>query len=204
MARSRGRRRSRRGGGRRRGNNRGGNRFRINIPAVFHVSEGKTENVTAQELFPDKFWKGVPWRLLSVRVEATAKSSRESVPGTKTTSLVIEPCIFQIRLHSAEGANVEGVASLRWTVGQLPTRRTIRMRNPNVWKEDEQRTQDLVALDNLAITGTNDTTVFCLCNFLFEFGPIAFNTPQSVRVFPASDHLPDDASTSSAYSVLNM
>lgn len=200
MARNKNRRQRRRGG-RRRGNNKGGSRFRITIPAVFHVNEGKTETINAGELFPDKFWTGIPWRLLHIRVEATVKSTQEKV-GTTNAITAIEPVILQVRMHGAGASNVEGVSSVRWTVSMMPSRRTIRMRAPNLWKEDEQRNQDLVALDNINLSGTTDTTVFCLINFTFEFGPISFDTkPSALRFFPA-DRLRDTASTSSAYSVL--
>lgn len=189
---SKGKRSRRAGGAQRTGRN-----FSIQIPAVFHVDEGKTNNITAEQLFPDDFFKGIPWRLRSIRAEVSCKSTFDITSNTT----IIEPAIFQIRLNSAAADNVESITSLRMTAipGQVRTR-TLRMKNPNPWKEDEQRGQWIIQLDNILITGTSNTTVFVLLTSMFQFGPIAFDVP--VKFHPRCSRDDGGESGSSSLSVL--
>lgn len=175
----RGRKRSgRRGGARRRTGS--GNTFNFVVPYVQSVAEGNSFELTFNNIFASTSSKAmfslVPWRLSHVVIQMSATSfmlsdSKESFSG--------EPAYVQVALDSGQMVNIENFVSRRYLVNQMPITRTLRMRSPNPWKEDEQRGQSLLSVSNLHSQGSvKNSTAYFLMHFHFQFGSIPF-TPSS-------------------------
>lgn len=148
---------------------------RVTIPTVLHVREGHSLGRSIDTLSTGLF-KGCPWRLVGV-------SGQMAVSDTSRSSGVA-PAVVQIRLNTAMSANVEGAMTMRRLVGITPQRFALKMPSPNPWKEDEQRTQVVLIVDNIKVDEIA-TVVTVLMNIDLEFGPVPFDAP-SVSVHHSS------------------
>lgn len=109
---------------------------------------------------------GAPWRLSHLRGEVV-------LTGT-TRDSGVGGALVQVRLHSAATSNVEAVVSKRFLVGIIPRRYSLRMPQPNPWKEDEDRDQALIGFDNCQLSDGIQTVVQFYYEAVLEFGPIPF------------------------------
>lgn len=159
------------------------------------IGENITLEVSYDKLFTgptQATFQGVPWRLLSVSIQASATSW--STHDT-TTAFSGEPAFFQVGLDSGQAVNIENMVSRRWLVNQVPITRTLRMTAPNPWKEDEQRKQSLCSFQNIQQPGasTRNSIIFVVAHFTFQFGAIPWtpvsklHTVSHFRPSPASD-----------------
>lgn len=138
----------------------------VRVPFVQEVIEGKTAVFSYQTIFgfesDNSIYKNVPWRVKSLFIELARSSD------------VNDPAIVQIRLNSAASVNVESIVSHRCMVvpGSV-VRRRLRMRGPNLWKEEEQKTQNILEIDNIKFgTDVNMTKIAANMILTFEFGSL--------------------------------
>lgn len=133
----------------------------LRIPFINEVIEGKTSVFSFNSIFgkqgPDSIFKSLPWRVTSVYLEF-ARSSDINDPG-----------IIQVRLNNALQPNVEGITSRRLMVTPGVVRKiNLRARSPNPWKEEEQKTQNILEIDNIKF-GTDSVPckigVYCVMTF---------------------------------------
>lgn len=196
-------RRRRRGPGRRRGirrsnpsNSRG--TFRLTIPYFQIIAEGKTTEFSFNSILQSspqaKFLSGIPWRLISVRYQFSATAFNISGGVERFTG---EPAVVQVGLDSGQNSNIENMVIQQFLVNQVPIQRTIFMRSPNPWKEDEQRAQSLFTISNLHQPGSTvvNSTLYALIWFNFSFGNIPFDiTPPKIH---HTEYSSDDSNASS-------
>lgn len=164
-------------GGKRSRRARGARSQTLKQPYVAYVSYGKTVDVTLADLMNnDQLFLGVPWRLRHASFEGVVISTSQKGQPYKAT-----PAFLQVALNTAETSNVEKVVSQRFMVTpNIPRRRTLRMRSPNVWKEDEQRNQALMSLTNLTF-GQGPTTVIAVhIEAVIQFGAFTLDNPSTL------------------------
>lgn len=145
----------------------------MSIPITAYVTEGTKIDLTFTSIFPtttSTYMAGVPWRLKSFTATFTIKPP--------TPEITPDPAIIQVELNSAGNNNVEAINSTRLLV--IPYRtvtRTLRMRGPNLWKEDEQRKQALITIQNINTDSqaTAKSTCFVLATVRIQFGRIPFD-----------------------------
>lgn len=138
MARARSR-RSRRG--RRPRGKRNSNTFTIISPIITQVKEGEEIKLSFNDLFikgSASILTNVCWKLVSVKAEVGLVNLANTDPG-----------MIQIGLHSGQTTNVEMVSWMRFLVGSVPRTRVLRMRSPNLWKEEESKSQVIISIKNL-------------------------------------------------------
>lgn len=119
---------------------------------------------------------GVPWRLKSFTASFTLKP-----PSPQITP---DPAIIQVELNSAGNNNVEAINSMRILVIPYQTiTRTLRMKGPNLWKEDEQRKQALITIQNVDTKSeaTAASTCFLLATVRIQFGKIPFDFKSKIQ-----------------------
>lgn len=197
MARRRGRRRgSRRGRGRRNGS---GNSFRITVPFLLQVSEGSEYSLSFEKLIgpaASVMWTGIPWRLVSIQFTATNTSFKAD------DSVSFEPSILQTNLDSGQTANIEGMASARTMVTHVQRRVSLRMPQPNPWKEDEERKQDIINFQHFKYgqSQIKNSVVYILGTSVVEFGriPITFSSSMHVALPEHCKRLPPASSQPSS------
>lgn len=150
----------------------------LRMPYVAYVPYGKSVDISlAQLMNNDTLFSGVPWRLRSVMFEGVVTSSTQS--GQAQTSF--PPAFLQVALNTAQSDNVESVVSSRFMVTQQsPRRRVLRMRSPNTWKEDEQRSQALITCTNLTFGTAPSTTIAVHIEALIQFGQFTLSNPDSI------------------------
>lgn len=164
-------------GKRRRNRRRGQGRrtFTFSTPIVGYAEEGVTDSLSFTDLvlidnkLSDLFM-GVPWRLLSVRLECSL------VMGSDPTTTQ-DPALIQFSLNSGQMNNIENVASVRFLVSVMPKAKILRMPSPNPWKEDAERTQSLIYIENFSVSGRNNSPVMYYLTPTFQFGRIPFDKP---------------------------
>lgn len=187
MSKSKGKQRRKTRRGSRRGGLNSSRGFTINTEWAGTVDSGKAIELTFDSFFPaketigtatQKIWAGVPWRLLSVKVTLCMDNLQSA------------PAIIELGLDSAGNHNVENICTQRMVVVPTPVTRTLRMRSPNQWKEDEQRDQSLFSCSNFNfIPGSSPPissgTVCIYCQARFQFGSnpwqrknVAFTLPR--------------------------
>lgn len=150
----------------------------LTVPYVIYCDYGKDASVTAAQLLGSGIFVGSPWRLLSVFAEAVVITTACATAPQKAS----QPVFLQVSLNTAQTDNVEAVVSRRWltTMAQSRSRRLV-VPGPNPWKEDEDRSQALIAVENLTFgTGCN-TTVAVHIEAKFQFGPILLQNPKGLR-----------------------
>lgn len=172
------------------------NVFKMRYPSIAYIDEGKAVNISFEKLIGTNLdvFNGIPWRLKSAYFETTKINN------------IDDPALFQVSLNSATGENVLSVTSARWLVTPGVTKsRVLRMKNPNPWKEDEDRHQALITLSNIS-TGSSTLTARVFCYFIAEiqFGQIPFNIPSTVTVHHSSPHDEDQNSLPSSMSRLSI
>lgn len=170
----------------------------MNLPYIAYVDYGKTVDVSFKQLMANDnmFAKGVPWRLLHASFEAVICKTK-----TKDSFLTsFPPAFLQVALNSASSSNVESIASTRFMVTQqMPRRRKLRMRSPNLWKEDEQRDQALLSLANLSFgDGPPQTTIVVHIQAVIQLGPVSFSNP--IRSIPSNYDVANVTMSSSSLS----
>lgn len=168
--------------------------FRMSIPFNGSVYEGKAVNISLQSFIKDDtIFKGVPWRLVSIK----AQFAIQNIPVQAQGIIADIPALVQVSIHDAGLSNVENMVTQRIILKANPRTVIMRPRSPNLWKEDEQRTQALISIYNVPCgqEGDNSLLVF-LIEGLFQFGKIPWTLPKSIFTIPPSDH-DDNASTSS-------
>lgn len=166
---------------------------RMRFPTIAYVDEGMTVDLSLTSCLSgcEKSLAGLPWRLVSVRAEGTVLSA---------TGGPIQPALVQLRINDAKLGNVESVKSIRFVVGALPRSRTLRPPNPNPWKEDEERGQAIISLDNVTLGGSVTTRVMLYVELEFEFGELIFTAAKTVPVFRTEPE--DDTDSLSSISVV--
>lgn len=156
----------RRGRGRRRRRGGVGSGSIIKVPFVQQVDEGKTAVFSFNHLFGKQLdvFKSVPWRVTGVFVELARAND------------INDPAIVQFRLNNAMSPNVEGITSRRVLVTPGSVRRLyLRARAPNPWKEEEQKSQNILEIDNIKFgTGSVPNQVGFNMVMTFQFGPLVW------------------------------
>lgn len=169
MVRRRGRRRGR-GRGRR-----GGNYFQLTVPFAGAAGEGTTQEITFKSIFfgaTAQTLAGVPWRITKV-VYQFANSGfilqdQKELPSS-------QPAFFQICLNAALADNVEAISSRRHLSTITTQRGRLFTPSPNPWKEDEDRSQSIITIDNIHLGGgTNNTVISYLLHITIQFGAIPY------------------------------
>lgn len=157
----------------------------MNFMALVYVDSGQTAAVTLQSFLTgcEKSLSGLPWRLVWARAEASVLS---------VTGGPMQPALVQMRLNDAKQENVESIASIRWTVFQLPRVRTLRMPHPNLWKEDEERGQQLISFDNIPFGGSPTTRVLIFVTARIQFGALMFTPSKSLATTFSKPYPPED------------
>lgn len=163
----------------------------MNIPYIAYIDEGTKIDLSFKKIFQTvpTLLDGVPWRLRTVSFQCSSRGKTNSVPSP-------DPAIFQVELNSGMNSNVEGIINQRYLITPYQTtKRTLRMRSPNLWKEDEQRDQVLISLQNCDTESevNNMSRVFCMMTVRFQFGRIPFAAPKSLshlayRIPPSSSY----------------
>jgi hypothetical protein len=178
----------------------------IKIPFCVVLKQGETKGLSYDALIvadKNKLWEGIPWRLLSVYFEC-ATGYRQEYGG----ELIADPTVLQVELNTALKHNVEGVSSIRLLCSTVPQRRTLRMKAPNPWKEDEDRNQDIVMFTNIKLSDNNPSSITLFAYATMEFGPINFSTPTQVSCHTVEPKDPDDThsvdSALSAFTALSL
>lgn len=148
----------------------------VTIPFSCEVIENKTAAFSFNTLFELKkasqgLWLQAPWKMLSVSLTSARAND------------INEPSVLQVRINTAElPTNVESTASVRRLVvpGSV-TRLSLRAPRPNPWKEDEQKDQNCLEIDNIQIgTESVPTKLICLGVCRFLIGSLPFNAPSAV------------------------
>lgn len=164
----------------------------LTIPFVSVIKEGTTATYTLSSILPSgqtPYWQGVPWRITHVSYSVSV--SFDAVYTTSSAQPInIFPgsAIFQMRLNSALANNVENVSSIRRLVSTTPVRGTLHMRRPNTWKEDEERSQNFLYIDNVQLSDGRTSTLTVLSRVYVVFGPMVFSQPSSLRIFYHTNH----------------
>lgn len=150
---------------------------RLTVPYVAYIPYSTTVDVKFSDLVNTSVYTGVPWRMLSCSVEATVLNTKVSGKDSD----IEYPAFLQAALNDAGSNNVESLSSVRFLVTSALVRtRRLRVPSPNVWKEDEQRSQALISLSNLTF-GTGPTTVVVAhLQVTLEFGRIPLQNPSSL------------------------
>lgn len=152
--------------------------FNLVIPFIARVNNGKTMGYNLSELLGEatvENFKGAPWRLLSINGEVSVRDS------SRASGII--SAVAQVRLNTAGAANVEAVASKRLIVGIGARKFNLTVPKPNPWKEDEDRTQDLINLDNIDVGDGLTSVLIYYVQAKFEFGPLPFASTVSLRSF---------------------
>lgn len=153
--------------------------FTMSIPITAYITEGNKVDLSFTDVFPiatTTYMMGVPWRLKSFTASFTLKP-----PSPQITP---DPAIIQVELNSAGNNNVEAINSLRILVIPYQTiTRTLRMKGPNLWKEDEQRKQALITIQNVDTKSeaTAASTCFILATVRIQFGKIPFDFKSKIQ-----------------------
>lgn len=150
----------------------------VNIPLSCEVIENKSAEFTFNTLFEDnKLWQFAPWKLIGLSWQAARNSD------------VNDPALMQIRLNSSQKSNIQAISSTRCIVTPGSVRSGyIKSRNPNPWKEDEEKTQTLIEIDNVQIgSDAVPSKLFLLGVARFLIGPLPFTTPASVKKYRLVD-----------------
>lgn len=156
------------------------------LPAILYIDEGQTAEVSLNALFSGcASFTGFPWRLRWARAEVAVLSGGQ-------------PSLVQLRLNDAKSTNVESIKSVRFLVAAEPRRRTIRMPAPNPWKEDEERSQAIVSVDNLSFGGSVTTRLVCSLSCYVEFGPLVYSTSSRLPVIESRAGTSDTSSAPSS------
>lgn len=194
-------RRNRRRRGSRRGRARrpqGRQNFTLQIPYAIQVAEGSEDDITFDKLFGNKsdfILKNCPWRLKSVSfVVSNVSLTANDTPG-------FEPSILQVTINSGLNSNVEGISNQRYMVSHFPRRYFLRMRSPNPWKEDEQRSQSIITFQHIKYGQAQfvNSVVYALMSINIEFGRIPFTSASSENFarIVANSHIKSPPSESS-------
>lgn len=190
MARRRGRRRGR-GRGRR-----GGNNFTLVVPFIGSIGENTSSDISFNKLFigaTKNTLAGVPWR---VRKIVYSYSNSGFILQDQKELPSSQPAFFQICLNSALQHNIEAVASRRHLSTIMTQRGRLFPMPPNPWKEDEDRDQAIITVDNISLGGGSPNTVISfLIHVTLEFGNIPYSHPGS-KLYHSHQSASPQASTS--------
>lgn len=167
-----------------------GTRMSMTFPTIAYVDEGGTVDISLQTVLAgcEQSLSGLPWRLISVRCEAVVLSAHTST--TPTQPATPQPALIQLRVNDAKSTNVESLKAIRWLVYQVPKARTLRPPAPNPWKEDEERRQAVVSIDNISFGGKPTTRAVCYLQLKFQFGPLVYSAASSVAVVASKPSRP--------------
>lgn len=175
--------------------------FTMSLPFNGSVYEGKVLNINLQSFIKDDLvFKGVPWRLRSIKIQLAI----QNIPVVSKGIIADIPAMVQVSVHSADASNVENSVIRRVVIKAQPRTLIMRPRNPNLWKEDEERTQALISVYNVPCgqEGDNSLVVF-LIEALFQFGRIPWALPQNSIFRPPPDSDSEDDASSSSFHVIS-
>lgn len=147
----------------------------LSIPFVQEIIEGKTAVFSFNSIFGKEsstsVFKSLPWRVTSVYLEM-ARSSDINDPG-----------IIQIRLNNAMSPNVEGISSRRMVITPGQVRKcTLSSRSPNPWKEEEQKAQNILEIDNIKFgTDSVPCKIGVYAIIKFQFAQFVFDGYDKMR-----------------------
>lgn len=161
-------------------------------PTTGTVAEGTTLDLSYNTFFGnDPLMSDTPWRIVSVQFQISATHVNAS------DSQVLEPNVVQVGLNSGSASNIENMVNRRYLITHIPRTFTLRMPNPNLWKENEQRGQAIITISNIALGGSvRGGQVWVLAHARFQFRNIPFtiktkNYPRSTLQGPSSLSLED-------------
>lgn len=136
----------------------------------------------------NQWYPGTCWRLESVKIEAICLQGSNQ-----------DGALLQVGLHSGGNPNVENIALSRFLVGPgTPKSRVLRMRQPNPWKEDEERKQFVCSIHSVQTPTANSNQISVYLEARIKFLKIPFTPTTKVTAFH-SDYPP---SPSSSFGVL--
>lgn len=146
---------------------RNSNMFFIRAPVIYQIIEGEEKMLKFNDILPKSaasMLTSVPYRLLSAQIECCVVN--------KTSS---DPAIVQFAFHSGTTTNVEFVSWIRFMVGPgSPRSRTLRMNQPNLWKEEETKEQIICSLKNIGQGSATNNTISGIINFRFQFNGMPY------------------------------
>lgn len=148
------------------------------IPFIASLGEKTTQDISFNKIFTGataSTLAGVPWRVLKITYSFSNSgfiiSDSKEVPSD-------QPAFFQICLNSAATDNVESINSKRHLSTVTCQKGRMFPLKPNPWKEDEDRDQALITIDNIVIGGgAPNTTISVLIHVFFEFGRVPYTHP---------------------------
>lgn len=151
------------------------------IPFIATIGETKTQDISFNSIFTgatSSTLKGVPWRVWKITYSYSNSgfiiSDSKEVPSD-------QPAFFQISLNSAATDNVESINSKRYLSTVIVQKGRMFPLKPNPWKEDEDRDQALITIDNITLGGSApNTAISVLIHVFFEFGRVPFTHPATM------------------------
>lgn len=165
---------------------------RVTFPFVLILAEGKEQQVSFSAMLgknPNMF-ANMPWRLTSVSMQASTGYHNKT-----GDNVIYDPAVIQVYINEARKENVEAIASSRFLVSQPVTKHTIRVPSPNLWKEDEDRTQTIFSIQHVPLSDNAPTIVTFLVNATFEFGQVVFTQTKSIPVLRGNQQPEPEEST---------
>lgn len=176
----------------------------LTLPYCGIIHSSGQANISFNTILPDiygKLYESVPWRILSVLVQFSSTPIMDTPTKASSTSYSpVQTCVLQVLLNSAQTSNIEAIASFRSLCSPIPQRRVLRAKNPNVWKEDEQKGQYFLTLDNIRTDPTFNVNISFLLQVRVQFGSFTFaHKPQlwSGHIYPAPLDSPGTSEMSS-------
>lgn len=156
-------------------------------PVAVSCKVGETVEIRVNNTPLDKMIPaGNSWRLIGVSYQFSAYKS---------------PVLVQVRVNSAQSTNVEGLSSTHHLVGSNVVRGNLKVPTPNLWKEDENRGQDLVNIDAISLSNSfPESTVAGMINIKIQLGKIGFPSDK-LHVLHSS---PPDLDGSSSGSIVSL
>lgn len=177
--------------------------FHLSIPMSGMTNEKLASTISLHTLLgDDSTFKGIPWRLRSVKFQLSVQTKIQVNPAPAYSSYNC-PAIVQLSLHGAGNNNVENIVCQRYMIKDVPRTVVLRPRNPNLWKEDEQRGQALISIYNVpAGEDGNMTQLIWIIEAMIQFGRVPWTLPSTkIQVFrPDTDEDDDDHSSFMALS----
>lgn len=178
----------------------------ITVPYAGVITPSGQANLSFNTVLPNiysKLYESVPWRLSSVLVQFSATPLFDTSVPAKVDLAPTATCILQVLLNSAQTSNIEAISSFRSLCSPLPQRRVLRPRSPNPWKEDEQKSQYFLTLDNILSSADYKCQISFLVQIRIQFGSFTFAHKPSIW---AGHIFPNDcpSTSSSPMSILDM
>lgn len=152
----------------------------MTIPFIGALAEKTTTDISFNNIFTGATaatLQGVPWRVTKLNY-SYSNSGFIIQDGREVPA--IQPAFFQICLNSAATDNVESIVSRRHLSSNVVQRGRMFPLSPNPWKEDEDRNQALITVDNITFGGgTPNSVISFLLHVHLEFGNVPYTHPST-------------------------